>query len=108
METTRSPFLCGNYPIVLLDHMYNRAPPGIRNDGGGRFKRRLGSTCGIKDGGVDCCGFDGGGIRRYVGALPVVTTPLVSRQEDVEHGQVGEGVAVLDGLNTGDISSSLQ
>ena len=33
---------------------------------------------------------------------------LVLVQEDVEHGQVGEGVAFAAGLHPGDISLSLQ
>ena len=37
-----------------------------------------------------------------------MTAPLVLRQEDVDHGAVGDGGAVTDGLYPGDVPHSLQ
>ena len=44
-------------------------------------------------------GLGGGGIRGHVGKLFSATAPLVSGWKYMEHGQVGEDVAVPDGLH---------
>ena len=58
--------------------------------------------------GGDSGSVDVGGIGGHIGPFPPVTAPLVLGWEEVEHGQVGEGGTVPDGLHPGDRSLSLQ
>ena len=84
------------------------APPGIRADGGKGLKLQPGKSREISEVGGDRGSAESGRVRRHFSPLTPVTAPLVPVQEDVEHGPVGEGGAVLDGLHPGDRLLSLQ
>ena len=84
------------------------APPGIGAPDGGGLKHQPGQAIGISEGGGDCSSTDESGFRRHAGPLPPAKASMVPGREDVEHGLVGEGGAVPDGIHPGDVSSSLQ
>ena len=60
------------------------------------------------EGGGDRGGTYGDGDIGNVGPLPPATAIMVPGREGVDHGLVGEGGVVPDGLHNGDGSSSLQ
>ena len=81
--------------------------PGIGSAGDRRRKCQPGGSIGRPERRVYYGNSDGGGVRGHVGPLPPATETMVPGREDMDHGPVGEEGAVPDGLNSGDISSSL-
>ena len=78
------------------------APPGSQIAGAGEITHQLGRSRGRLEGGGDCGSIDDGGARRHVVPLPPTMTPMVTGQEDAEHGPGGYGGAVTDGLHSRD------
>ena len=76
--------------------------------GSRRSKHKLGAERGRLEIVGDCGSIDGNRFGGNFSPLNFATAPLVLGWEDVDYGQVGEGGAVLYGLDPGYISSSHQ
>ena len=83
------------------------APQGRQTVGGGRLQCQPGEAGGKPEGRGYCGVYGNRGTGRYVGALPPAPALMVPVQEDVDHGQGGEGFLVPDGPHSGDGLPSL-
>ena len=80
---------------------------GRQTYGGGISERETVGTGGRSEEGVNIGSADYSRPGGHVGTLTPAPAPMVTRQEDVDHGPGGEEVEVPDGLHHRDRSSSL-